>query len=524
MAGWLASQVQSLLAATDSFFAWLVGAAEGGSTYALSRWVFLRALGVIYLIAFVSLWVQVKGLIGPDGILPANELLRALRLNLGPERYRVVPTVFWLGAGDRALALVCALGVLCATLLVADVWPVANLVCLWVLYLSLTAVGRDFLEFQWDVLLLEAGFLAILFAPAHVVPGHGAARPASAFALFLLWWLLFRLTFQSGIVKLTSGDPTWRNLTALDYHFFTQPLPTWPAWYAYQLPQWSKKLSVLLTFVFEIGFPLMIFGTKGMRMAACAGILFLQLLIFATGNYNFFNLLTIALALLLLDDGFWARAFPAPLVRFLAASGGSGAPPAVGALLRTAIGLFVLLVSLIKFWLSLFPDSALRMPNVLTRPVAWASPFRSINNYGLFRVMTIERPEIIVEGSADGATWLAYEFKYKPGDLSRRPAFVEPHQPRLDWQMWFAALSSYHVTPWFQAFLARLLQGSPDVLALLRHNPFPGHPPKYIRARLFDYRFTSFEERRSTGNWWRREPEGAYSPELTLAPRDIRRP
>src|SRR6266567_5237495 len=276
-----------------------------GSTFTLTRWVFLRALGVIYLIAFVSLWVQVKGLIGSHGILPAQQYLHMLRNYVGPERYRLAPTVFWLGAGDATLALVCGLGTLCAALLVCDVAPVVCLVSLWVLYLSLVTVGRDFLAFQWDVLLLEAGFLAIFFAPGHLVPGRSAAPAVSATVLFLLWWLLFRLAFQSGLVKLTWRDPTWLDLTALDYHFYTQPLPTWTAWYAQQLPAWFKRLAVVVTYVLEMGFPLLILGPRTLRLAACAGVVVLQLLIFATGNYNFFNLLTVALALLLLDDACW---------------------------------------------------------------------------------------------------------------------------------------------------------------------------------------------------------------------------
>src|SRR5438128_810095 len=360
---WLAAQVQAALAGVDEFSRWLVGAADGKSSYELTRWVFLRALGVIYLIAFLSLWPQLRGLIGPQGILPAQDLLAAARRQLGGERFHLVPTLFWIDAGPTALHLACALGVVCSVLLILNVAPLPNLVFLWVLYLSLAAVGREFLAYQWDVLLLEAGFLAMLFAPGHLLP-RGAARPVSALALFLLWWLLFRLTFQSGIVKLANGDPPWRNLTALAFHFWTQPLPTCTAW----------SVNLLLA------------------------------------------------------------------------------------------------ASSVKLWLTFFPYGSL--PRVIARPMVWVEPFRSVNSYGLFRVMTTERPEIVVEGSDDGRTWLAYEFRYKPGDPSRRPAFVEPHQPRLDWQMWFAALGRYDYTPWFQAFLARLLEGSPPVLTLMAKNPF----------------------------------------------------
>ena len=511
---WLAAQVQALLAGVEEFSRWLVGAADGKSSYELTRWVFLRGLGVIYLIAFLSLWPQLRGLIGPQGILPAQDLLAAARRQLGGERFHLVPTLFWIEGGPTALHLACALGVLCSVLLILNVAPLPSLVVLWVLYLSLAAVGREFLAYQWDVLLLEAGLLAMLFAPGHLLP-RGAARPVSALALFLLWWLLFRLTFQSGIVKLTSGDPTWRNLTALDYHFWTQPLPTWTAWYVNLLPSGAKKLMVVGTYLLEIGVPFLIFGPRPARLAACAGMILMQLLIFGTGNYNFFNLLTMALALLLVDDAVWASVLPARLSHSLQA-----AAPAAGALFprlaTTLLAVLLLAASSVKLWLSFFPYESL--PRLIARPLVWVEPFRSVNSYGLFRVMTTERPEIVVEGSDDGQTWLAYDFRYKPGDPSRRPAFVEPHQPRLDWQMWFAALSRYDYTPWFQAFLARLLEGSPRVLALMGRNPFPDHPPKYARAQLYEYRFTTWRERRETGAWWSRTLVGAYSPVVTLGP------
>lgn len=520
MADWLATRLQGVLAAIDAPFQWLIGTAGGKSSYEISHWLFLRALGLIYLIAFVSLWVQVKGLIGPHGILPAEEYLQALRRYAGPERYRMVPTVLWLDAGGRALDVVCALGVVCAVLLVAGVWPGGVLLCLWVLYLSLVAAGRDFLSFQWDVLLLEAGFLAIFLGPWRFWTGRAAfaATPPSALALFLLWWLVFRLTFQSGVVKLSWGDPTWHNLTALDYHYYTQPLPTWTAWYMNQLPPWLKKLQVLATFGLEIMVPLLFFGPRPLRLFAVAGTVFFQLMVLATGNYNFFNMLTIALVLLLVDDAAWRALLPDGLLARLPlppSTAGSGAPGVLPMAPTVLVAVVFLVLGAVRVWESCFPRTVPARP--LVRLNAWIEPFRSLNGYGLFRVMTTTRPEIIVEGSDDGVTWRAYEFKYKPGDLGRRPGFVEPHQPRLDWQMWFAALSSYDATPWFQAFLGRLLEGSPEVVALLATNPFPAHPPRYVRAMLCDYRFTTPAERRASGRWWSRTLLGAYSPVLGLA-------
>ena len=500
--------IASGLTSLESLLQRLIGSSSG-STYTLSRWIFLRAVGLIFLIAFVSLWVQVKGLIGSQGILPAREFLTAVQAQLGGERYRMLPTVFWFGSSDAALQLACALGAICSALLIADVAPGPMLVMLWLLYLSLTAVGRDFLSFQWDVLLLETALLALFLAPWRLLPARSETA-VPALGLLLLWWLLFRLTFASGVVKLTWHDPTWHNLTALDYHYWTQPLPTWTAWYMSQLPEWFKRASVVVTYVLEIGFPLLLFGTRTMRLIGCAGIVLMQVLIFTTGNYNFFNLLTLALAGLLLDDRVWSRVLPDALVRWIV---GPNAVPLQArglGIVGTVLAALLFVLASVRFVQALAPRGG------GGGPLAWLDPFRSINGYGLFRVMTTTRREIVVEGSDDGTTWRAYEFRYKPGDPLRRPGFIEPHQPRLDWQMWFASLSPYEVTFWFQEFLGRLLEGSPAVLGLLRTNPFPDHPPKYVRAVLYDYHFTTRPERRATGAWWTRTYVGPYSPVLSL--------
>ena len=486
------------------------------SRYALSRWLFLRALGIVYLIAFVSLWVQVEGLIGPDGILPAGTFLASVARRFGSDAVLLVPSVLWLGTSDTALHVVSALGVAASLLLVLDVAPVLACLVAWVLYLSLQAVGGDFLAFQWDVLLLETGLLAVLLAPRHLFPSRPPTAGPNAIAIVLLWFLLFRLTFESGAVKLTSGDPTWRNLTALDYHFFTQPLPTWTAWYAHHLPDWLKHVAVVSTYALELVIPPLIFLGRRPRRIAFAGIVLLQLLIFGSGNYTFFNLLTVALALLLLDDADWRRLLPRRLVH-QATRGGEETPPRrAPSPVSALIGLPLLLMGVVSLYGTLAAGGA--VPRPFQPLFRMLEPFQIVNSYGLFRVMTTKRHEIVVEGSADGVTWKPYEFRDKPGDPMRRPAFVEPHQPRLDWQMWFAALGRFETTPWFQAFLARLLQGSPDVAALLATNPFPNGPPRYLRAQLYDYRFTSPEERRLSGAWWHRELLGSYGPVVSLSP------
>jgi lipase maturation factor 1 len=479
-------------------------------SFFVSRWLFLRLLGLIYLAAFVSLWVQIDGLIGSRGILPVADYLTAARRLPSPERYYLVPTLCWLDTSDAFLHGLCAAGVVLSGLLMLGLAPLPVLVGLWACYLSLATAGQDFLGFQWDNLLLETGLLAVFLAPLQLWPRLRREAPSSRAVLWVFRWLLFRLVFMSGIVKLLSRDVTWWNLTALEYHYETQPLPPWTAWYMHQLPGWFQQFSVLVTFALELLVPvLLLLGPRRGRLVACAGIVLLQLLILATGNYGFFNLLAIALCVPVLDDACfptWLRARLRPVTI-------PDPPPRPwvwgGRLRAVAVaGLFGL--SLLPFLanLGLFR----RGPDWLARAYRVVAEFRSVNSYGLFAIMTTQRDEIIVEGSDDGETWLPYEFNWKPGDVDRRPAFVTPHMPRLDWQMWFAALGTVRDNPWFVSFLVRLLQGSPDVLALLERNPFPDKPPRYVRAVLYDYHFTDPATRRATGAWWRRELKGLYCP------------
>lgn len=492
-------------------FRWLVGSWGGDATYLVARWLFLRALGIIALVAFLSFWVQLAGLVGRRGILPAQRYLVHMRDRLGRARFRWIPTIFWLDARDGALHLACAAGVVLAGLLAAGIAQPVCLLGLWALYLSLVAVSGEFLSFQWDVLLIETCLLAILVAPWSLPPDPWA--PVSAVGLVLLWWLLFRLMFQSGVVKLTSGDPTWRDLTAMQYHWWTQPLPTWPAWWMHKLPARVQKGTVAFTYLVEILVPLLIFGPRPARLVACGAIILLQLVIMATGNYTFFNLLTIALALLLVDDATWAAIGWCPLPGGCADPDVAATPPAAQTLTGLVLAVPFLVLGAARLWTALRPASGL--PAWLARVLTALEPFRTINGYGLFRVMTTRRPEIEVQGSRDGEHWEPYAFRWKPGDPARRPRFVQPHQPRLDWQMWFAALSGPGRAPWLLAFLDRLLEGSPPVLRLLRANPFPDAPPRYVRARLWDYRFTTATERRKTGDWWSRSLLGDYGPPVT---------
>ncbi len=471
--------------------------------------LFLRLLGLVYLTAFASLALQVEGLVGSRGIVPAPEFLSWVRTQTGVERYWLVPTLFWLDASDAALRLVSWGGAVLAVLLAGGLSPAAMLALLWACYLSLVSVGNVFLGYQWDALLLETGFLAIFAAPLAARLRAGQEPPA--IALWGLRWLLFRLTFASGVVKLASGDATWRSLSALLVHYQTQPLPTWIGWYAHQLPAWFQKLSCGVMFAIELLVPWLIFGPRRVRLAAFFLLVGLQALIALTGNYAFFNLLTLTLCVLLLDDSAlpWRRAADVvngrPWPRFILV-------PVAAVVGVLSLATFASSCGLELSW----PRSLVALHRAVT-------PFRSINGYGLFAVMTTSRAEILVEGSSDGVTWKPYAFRNKPGDQWRAPAFVAPHQPRLDWQKWFAALGRCERNPWFESFLERLREGSPPVLGLLATNPFPDRPPRYTRALLFDYRFTDQSARRDTGAWWRREPKGLYCGELWEAGEELLR-
>jgi predicted DCC family thiol-disulfide oxidoreductase YuxK len=487
------------------------------SEYDLIRWIFLRALGLIYLVAFISLWTQIGGLIGHNGVLPEGQYMAGAAQyfdsqSVGMDRFHRLPTLCWLNSSDGFLQFQCGAGVLFACLLIIGIAPGLALALLWLLYLSLATVGQVFLGFQWDNLLLEAGFLAIFFAPRQWWPRFSQEAPPSRVVLWLFRLLLFKLMFSSGCVKLASGDPNWRNLTALTFHYQTQPLPTWIASYANELPVWLQKASCAGMFAIELGAPFLIFMPRRVRFFGGSAIVLLQILILLTGNYTFFNWLALALCLLLLDDFALVRLAPGCLTHH-------------GPRIARSHWLFAITIPLAAIFIcvsfleivGVFRVSGDGVPKPIAKVTEWLEPFRTINGYGLFAVMTTRRHEIIVQGSNDGVHWSDYEFKYKPGDARKRPVFIAPFQPRLDWQMWFAALSDYQNNQWFQNFCVRLLQGSPPVLALLKDNPFPGRPPRYIRAELYDYEFTDFSERLRTRAWWKRQFIGEYLPPVSLS-------
>ena len=477
----------------------LWGSALEAERYDAVIWVFLRGLGLIYFAAFASLAVQILGLVGSAGVLPVESFLQAAREYYGIAAYGIVPTLFWLNSSDTALVMGTVTGMVLALLVVSGIAVRAALIGLFALYLSYVYAGQAFMTFQWDELLLEVGFLAIFLTSG------------SRIVVWLYRWLLFRYLFMAGAAKLVSGDATWGNLTALEYHFETQPLPTPVAWYAAHLPQWALIGGTAATLVVEVGVAFLIFAPRRLRAAGAWCVLAFQSLIALTGNYNFFNLLTMLLCVFLFDDAALRNVIPTRL----AARVGEPATR-VG---RTATTIAVLVALTVvpagvdRMW-QLVTAARLPAAGTLTDAIA---PLLIVNSYGLFAVMTTTRPEIIVEGSDDGKQWRAYEFRYKPGSISRRPSWNIPHQPRLDWQMWFAALSDPSDSPWFGNFLRRLLENDPAVLSLLAANPFPVHPPKYVRAMLYDYRFADAETHAATGQWWRRRPEGIFFPPVSLS-------
>ena len=446
-------------------------------TFRLTESFFLRLLGLVYLIAFASFWPQIVGLIGANGIAPAAETLTAMHADYGWRTYLDVPTLFWFSQTDFALKAICALGCAASVLLLLGRFSRSAALAAYVLYLSLVTIGQPFTSFQWDALLLESGFLAI-FAGAKWLPL--AYRS-----------LVFRLMFESGIVKLTSGDVNWRNLHALRFHFLTQPLPTPLAYYTYQAPAWLLDLLTLLALLIELAVPFLLFAhpRRRLREIAAFSLIALQLAIALTGNFAFFNLLSMALCLWALDDSFFQR------WQFFKPS----TPPPFPKAFNLAV-VSVVLLSVVQIF-GLEPS--------------FLEPFEIVNPYGLFAVMTTSRVELVIEGSADNIHWESYSFQYKPGDIRRGLPLVAPYQPRLDWQMWFAALGRPEGNFWTKTLVYRLLTGEPSVKGLLAPGPF-AKPPLSIRILAYTYTFSDAGTRTRDGTIWQRKLIGIWFPPVSI--------
>lgn len=470
---------------------------EPPTGYRLVCGLFLRLLGLVYLSGFLSTGVQILGLAGSGGILPYAEALAGIAAEQGSERYWFQPTLFWIDAGDVLLQGVAWAGCVFSILLVFGLLVRCSTFALFVLYLSLYHAGQVFFEFQWDYLLLESGFLAIFLT--------GRSRAV----VWLYRWLLFRLRFVSGLAKLLSQDPSWANLTAVYYFFETQPLPHLGSWYAHQLPAWWSSLATGAALLVELVVPFMMFLPRNWRLVGAWVTVLMQVLILLTANHNYVNFLVLGLCLFLFDDRALRRVVPQAAAAWLSLKP-EPAPP--GRRARTV--LVGLLAGFLVMASTLHTADLLAMhrsPAPVTAFLRAIEPFRIANTYHAFPNMLTERIELVIEGSRDGRIWRAYAFKYKPGDLQRPPGVVVPHQPRLDWLIWFVPWHPMFL-PWFERFLERLLENAPAVVALLDRNPFADRPPRYLRVEVYRYRFTDVETRNATGRWWARETLGPFPP------------
>jgi hypothetical protein len=460
--------------------------------YRLSSVLFLRLIALIYLAAFVSSAQDITGLVGENGILPAAEYLGRLEQRFSDVAWLRFPTLFWINHSDTALLSASYAGCVFAGLLLIGWRPLLSSSLLFILYLSLYRVGQTFYNFQWDYLLLEAGFLSIFLT----------AGP-NRLIVFLFHWLLFRLRFLSGLAKLLSGDPTWSGLTALRYYFETQPLPHMGSWYAHQLPDWLLRTGTGFALFVELVVPFFIFLPRPFRLFAALITLLIQVLIVLTSNHNFFNLLTIALCLFLLDDQAIRRVIPKWLVAEPAA-------PSRGLLLTTLlpVAASILLLASSYAVYALLTDR--RADEAWNAPISWVHGWGLANVYHVFPTMQTERQELIIQGSQDGMQWKTYEFRYKPNAVGDRPAFIVPLHPHLDWMIWFVPSQNPAMRVWFERFMWRLHQNTPEVTALLKHNPFANAAPRYLRVLAFRYRFSTPEQRERTGNVWQAEYLGEF--------------
>jgi hypothetical protein len=480
-----------------------------------ARRVFAFALGMIFLVAFWSWGSQVRGLVGEHGLIPVGEQLTAARA--AGSSFWQMPSLSWLAEGDFMLVAQCWLGALLAIAMCAGICPGACALLCWALYLSLMTVGESFANFQWDAMLLETSLLAALWLPWRARPDWAAETDAQKIGRWLLWWLFVRMMIESGVVKLTWADQTWLGYSALDFHFETQPLPLWTAWYAHQAPRWILRAACWITYFIEIATPILLVAPARWRFLRHGAVwlqLLLQIAILATGNYTYFNLLTIALCVPFLDDSFRGfrklRTQPNVLRR-------KHWWPLIPAGTLALASVFCSFYGFSSAFAGLVGQEAemRRINDEFKRTghapaPSWWQSLRSFNGYGLFRTMTLSRPEFILEGSADGVNWREYEFPYKAGDIYRRPALVAPFQPRLDWQMWFAALSPQHYSYLLERLMRRVLEGEPAVLALLEKNPFAPGAPRFVRLSFYDYHFTRFEDHSAA--WWKRELRGSTQP------------
>lgn len=503
---------------------WFFASPRGRSGRLISRWLFLRALGAIYFSAFFSLAFQIRGLIGPQGILPAGPYLQAVAQSLGHwQRLWYAPTVLWFSSGLATLNAICWVGMAASVLLLLNLWPRGMLAISFVCFLSFIAAAQDFSSYQSDGMLLEAGFISLFFAPPGFRPKLGRTHPASHASHFLLQWEWFRIYFESGMAKILSGDPEWRHFTAMDEYYQNGPLPTWIGWYMQHLPHWFHAATVYATLAMELGVVWMFFLPRRWRIVCFFIVTPWEIGVILTANYTFLNYLVLSLGVLLLDDRFLEKFVPEKWGTAARNSESSNAQAREGkpwweTLRRTRTSGALVVSSVMLAWIFYATTAQMLVSFPLpTFPVIALEPFRIANPYGLFAVMTRGRYEIEFQGSSDGENWKPYHFRYKPQELNEAPRIYAPYQPRFDWNLWFASLGSWREYPIVPNTEVRLLSNDKDVLQLFADNPFP-QPPREIRVVLWQYWFTSMVEKRQTGNWWRRQLLGRYAPTVERTP------
>ncbi len=531
---------------------WLFDSEAGPRNRLVARWIFLRALAAIYFSAFFPLLFQIEGLNGPRGVLPVQHYLLALRAQAGAFGYWYAPTLFWLSSGSHSIMVVVWLGLAASLAAFCNLWPRLSFFICFVCFLSFVTAAQAFSSYQSDSMLLEAGFLVLFFVPRGLQPGWGVASPPSRASLFLLQWEWFRIYFESGLVKLLSGDPEWRNFTAMDDYYQNGPLPTWIGWYVAHLPHWFHAATVAGTLGIELAIVWMLFLPRRVRFICFCIVTPWEIGVILTANYTFLNYLVLALGFLLLDDRSVRWLLPGRLCRLLPATTPEHAPAepeprdaeplsilnspsedreeTPAAIHRPArrhlryfhalcLGLSAVLLVWIAYATTaemvLMLSPSLPLPSM---PVTVLEPFRIANQYGLFAVMTRGRYEIEFQGSSDGQNWTSYPFRFKPQSLDKAPGIYAPYQPRFEWNLWFASLGDWQANNLVPLTEERLLENDPAVLALFLRNPFPQAPPRYVRAVLWQYWFTSMDEKRRTGNWWRRSLLGLFAPQLELEP------
>jgi hypothetical protein len=516
----------------------------------------MRALGLIFLSAFYSFIFQIRGLIGPEGLLPAGAYLHSVWQYMGARGYWYAPTLLWFGSGPQALLLLSWAGLVASILLVVNLLPRGMTAICMVCYLSFVAAAQDFSSYQSDGMLMAAAFISMFLAPPGMRPRLGEGQPPSRASLFLLQWLWFQIYFESGFVKLASHDQDWRHLTALDHYYENGPLPNWIGWYVQQMPHWFHAGAALYTLVTELVLVWMLFLPRRYRIVCFFIVAPFQISIILTANLAFLNYLVLALGIFLLDDLFlytfyerarsfwklnWFRredrnvnlnAKPSavgvviPATAFQAGENLSEetSDMKLGSYARRFIEQIWFAFSCAMLTWTFYVTAALLLLMILPglplprSPVVALEPFRIANSYGLFAVMTPARHEIEFQGTRDGKTWIPYPFRYKPQDPTQPPLIHAPYQPRFDWNLWFASLGDWRENTWVLKTETLLLKNDPSVLDLFAGNPFAGNPPVQVRAVVWQYWFTDIAIKRKTGLWWRREFQGLYAPTVERAP------